>query len=255
MEDKFVFAQKLIREAGQFVRKKMTEQLAIEIKEQYDDLVTNVDQETQELLISLIKKEYPDDHILAEENNVRHPIQDGSVWVLDPIDGTVNFIVQGEDFAIMIAYFEEGKGQFGLIYDVMNDQLLCGGGSFDVRLNEDLLEPYQKTSLNRSLIGCNSGMYAHNDRGISNLIKETLGVRVYGGAGITMLKVMTRKLFAYFSYIQPWDYAAPLIIGKKLGYCLLTLDGQLPNFRSREKVMFIPEVELALVKSFLNSET
>lgn len=84
------------------------------------------------------------DAILAEENDVRHPINQGNVWVIDPIDGTVNFIVQGSQFAVMIAYYEQGIGQFGLIYDVMADQLLAGGGDFEVTLNGDKLPAYQE---------------------------------------------------------------------------------------------------------------
>nr|WP_269206684.1 inositol monophosphatase family protein [Streptococcus equi] len=72
----------------------MKDSLAIEIKTQHDDLVTNVDQETQDFLIAKIKQAYPSDHMIAEEGDICHAITDGKVWVLDPIDGTVNFIVQ-----------------------------------------------------------------------------------------------------------------------------------------------------------------
>ena len=106
--------------------------LQIEEKTRLYDLVTNLDKATQELLITKIKQAYPNDNIMAEENNIHHPISDGNVWVLDPIDGTVNFVVQGANFAVMIAYYENGKGQFGLIYDVANDILYSGGGQFDV---------------------------------------------------------------------------------------------------------------------------
>lgn len=57
---------------------------------------------------------------------MRSPIAQGNVWVLDPIDGTVNFIVQKDNFAVMLAYYEEGVGQFGIIYDVMADILYSG---------------------------------------------------------------------------------------------------------------------------------
>lgn len=79
-------------------------------KNAFDDLVTNLDKATQELLITKIKQAYPNDNIMAEENNIHHPISDGNVWVLDPIDGTVNFVVQGANFAVMIAYYEMAKG-------------------------------------------------------------------------------------------------------------------------------------------------
>lgn len=106
METKYAFARQIIKEAGLFIKSKMSEQLDIQVKTQFDDLVTNVDQETQQLLMDRIHQTYPCDAILAEENDVRHPINQGNVWVIDPIDGTVNFIVQGSQFAVMIAYYE-----------------------------------------------------------------------------------------------------------------------------------------------------
>ena len=144
-------------------------------------------------------------------------------------------------------------GQFGLIYDVINDRLFHGGGIFDVYMNDELLSPYQDKPLSRSLIGGNSGMYAQNEHGIRDFIQQSLGLRVYGGAGISMGYVLTGKLMAYFSYLQPWDYAAAKILGDKLGYVLLTLDGNEPDFTHRQKVMFVPKVKLALIKKAISS--
>src|SRR5574341_584831 len=114
----------------------MTDTLESSEKTHFDDLVTNLDREVQDMLITKIQELFPHDHILAEENNIRHDINDGNVWVLDPIDGTVNFIVQKDNFAVMLAYYEEGVGQFGIIYDVMADILYSGGGHFDVYAND-----------------------------------------------------------------------------------------------------------------------
>ncbi len=251
LETKFAFAKSLIREAGAFIKIKMTEQLHIEEKTQFDDLVTNIDKSTQDLLVSKIKHNYPTDNIMGEENDLCHPIDDGKVWVLDPIDGTVNFVVQGTNFTVMIAYFEEGVGKFGLIYDVMDDILYSGGGEFDVYANNKKLSPCKNIPLNRSLIGSNSNMFASNYHGIRDLSHQTLGVRVYGGSGISMIQVMAGQLMAYFSYIQPWDYAAASIMGEKLGYTLLTFDWQKPDYMSRQKIMFVPKEKLNEIKKFI----
>ncbi|MBW1570994.1 inositol monophosphatase family protein, partial [Streptococcus sp. SPC0] len=117
--------------AGQFIKSEMQNTFDVEEKSRFDDLVTSLDKKTQKLLIQEIIQHYPDDNILAEEDDVRSPIAQGNVWVLDPIDGTVNFIVQKDNFAVMLAYYEEGVGQFGIIYDVMADILYSGGGHFD----------------------------------------------------------------------------------------------------------------------------
>ncbi|MDY4511421.1 inositol monophosphatase family protein, partial [Streptococcus hyovaginalis] len=132
MENRYHFAQRVIREAGQFIKNRMEDAFDIEEKTDQTDLVTSLDKECQALMISRIQEQYPEDHFLAEEDDVAHTISDGNVWVLDPIDGTVNFIAQRDHFAVMIAYYEDGIGKFGLILDVMQDILYRGGGEFPV---------------------------------------------------------------------------------------------------------------------------
>lgn len=251
METKFAFAKDLIRQAGHYLKSRMSEDLMIEEKSAHDDLVTHLDQAVQAFLITAIKANYPEDFILAEENQVYHPVSQGSVWVIDPIDGTVNFITQGDDFAIMLAYFEEGLGQFGLIYDVMADQLYSGGPAFLPTCNDKVLPVYQSRPLKSQLVISNASMYAANDRGIGDLVRQTLGNRTYGSAGISMARVLSGKAVAYFSYIYPWDYAAADIIGQALGYQLLTLEGREPDYQTRQKIMFVPKEELELVKAYV----
>lgn len=123
MENKLSFAKEIIKEAGDFIKDSLSKTITVEEKTAFDDLVTNIDKQTQDLLVARIQSAFPTDHIYAEENGLVHDIKDGNVWVLDPIDGTVNFIVQQENFCVMIAYYEEGQGKFGLIYNVMADEL------------------------------------------------------------------------------------------------------------------------------------
>ena len=73
MKTKFNFAKEIIREAGAFVKSHMIQELDIEEKTRFDDLVTNLDKATQDLVIGKIKQAYPNDHIMAEENGVYHP--------------------------------------------------------------------------------------------------------------------------------------------------------------------------------------
>ena len=254
MENKLVFAKEIIKEAGAFIKKSLSKTITVEEKSAFDDLVTNIDKQTQDLLVARIKSAFPTDNILAEENNMVHNIKDGNVWVLDPIDGTVNFIVQQDNFCVMIAYYEKGQGKFGLIYNVMADQLFYGGGQFDVYCNEKLLSPYKRRPLDRCLVGSNAAMYAKNYHGIKGFIDKTLGVRVYGGAGLSMSKVLSGQILAYFSVIYPWDYAAASIMGKKLGYQLETITGELLDYSSRQAVMLVPKDRLEEIRDILNSE-
>ena len=195
----------------------MSKTITVEEKSAFDDLVTNIDKQTQDLLVARIKSAFQQTIFWLEENNMVHNIKDGNVWVLDPIDGTVNFIVQQDNFCVMIAYYEKGQGKFGLIYNVMAISFLYGGGQFDVYRNDKLLSPYKRRPLDRCLVGSNAAMYAKNYHGIKGFIDKTLGVQVYGGAGLSMSKVLSGQNFSLlFSYL-PMGLCCSKYYGKKIG--------------------------------------
>ena len=149
-------------------------------------------------------------------------------------------MAQQEDFAVMMAYFENGQGQFGLIYDVIKGNCYHGGGKFPVCLNDRPLAPFKPKPLGDFLIAGNSGMLETNEWGLADLSRAVLGVRVYGSAAISFAKILSGRLLTYVTYLQPWDYAAASILGESLGYRIVTLSGETPNFQTRQAVMMVP---------------
>ena len=240
MESKFEFAKSLVKQAGQYILDHMEEDLQIETKSSPTDLVTRLDKEVQDFLVDQILSLYPQDSICAEEGCLRASVKEGAVWVIDPIDGTNNFVAQQEDFAIMLAYFENGQGQFGLIYDVVKGDCYHGGSTFPVCLNESPLPAFKRKPLRDFLIAVNAGMLEKNEWGVADLGRAALGVRVYGSAAISFARILSGRLLTYVTYLQPWDYAAASILGESLGYEVVTLSGQALDFKTRQAVMMLP---------------
>ena len=240
MINKLEFAKTIVKEAGSYLREHLHDQLAITVKTNPTDLVTQMDQEVQATLVGKILEAYPEDQIFAEEDELRAPIHSGKVWVIDPIDGTNNFVAQQEDFAVMLAYFENGVGKFGIIYDVMKGDCYHGGGAFPPCRNNEPLPPFKKKPLQEFLVAGNSGMFESNEWGLADLGRAALGVRVYGSAAISFAKVLCGRLLTYITYLQPWDYAAASILGESLGYRLLTVSGEPADFKTRQPVMMVP---------------
>lgn len=245
MDAKFAFAKSLVRDAGQFLLGKMAEQRQVVTKSSRTDIVTDLDRSVQEFLIDAIQDTYPTSHFFAEENSQQGELNEGEVWVIDPIDGTVNFFAQQADFVIMLAYLEDGVGRFGIVYDVMADKLYAGGSAFPPTCNDKILSAPQSKPLAQSLIACNTGLYLSNDQGIREFSDQALGVRNYGCAGLSMIKVMTGQLYAYASDLYPWDYLPAEIIGEYLGFTLTDLSGQAIHHEGREKVIFFSQSALA----------
>ena len=251
MENKFAFAKEIVKEAASYIRKHMKDDLHVERKTSPTDLVTRLDKEVQDFLVDKILSRYPHDQFCAEEGNLRASVNQGSVWIIDPIDGTNNFVAQGEDFAIMVAYFEEGIGQFGIIYDVMKDACYHGGGAFRAYLNDEPLPVFKNKPLRVFLIASNAGMLETNAWGVAELANDSLGVRIYGSAAISFSKILSGQLLTYITYLQPWDYAAASIIGESLGYQIVTLTGEPVDFQTRQPIMMVPTDKLAEIQSYI----
>ena len=251
MENKFAFAKELVYQAGAYILQGMDDSIEVEEKTSPTDLVTQMDKNVQHFLVSEILKNYPKDSIFAEEGQFKQDITVGSVWVIDPIDGTANFVAQAYDFAVMLAYYEDGIGQFALIYDVMRDEMCHGGGRFEVMCNDKVLKPFQDRPLKRFLIASNAGMLEKNDWGVADLTKKCLGARAYGSAAISFSRILQGRLLTYITYLYPWDYAAASILGEKLGYLTLTLDGAKPDYKTRQGVMMVPKEKLAELQEYI----
>ena len=251
METKFEFARQIVQEAADYILAHMQEDLKVERKSSPTDLVTRLDKEVQDLLIGRILVSYPEDLICAEEGCLRTAVGQGNVWVIDPIDGTNNFVAQQEDFAVMLAYFENGVGKFGIIYDVMKGDCYHGGGAFPPCRNNETLPTFIKKPLQDFLVAGNSGMFETNEWGLADLGRAALGVRVYGSAAISFAKVLSGRLLTYITYLQPWDYAAASILGKNLGYQVITLSGEEPDFQTCQPVMMVPREMLSEIRSYI----
>ncbi len=257
MEENLQITKKLelakiwVQEAGLFLKENLTEPLEITEKSRFDDLVTNFDHAVQDQIVRKILHHFPSDHILAEEDKVKTKFSNEipSLWVLDPIDGTTNFIVQKDNFAVMLAYYEYGEGKFGLILDVMKDRLYwCD--AVKAFCNHRELMPV-KTPLHAGLLGVNAYMYRTNAGGLLDLSAQTLGVRTCGSAGISYGQLLEGKILAYFSNLSPWDYAAGSIISERLGFTTVALNGEKPKYCGRQMVFTAPLALLPEIQKYI----
>jgi len=217
----YEFAKGLILEAGINVKKIMKQDIEIETKSNPNDLVTNVDKATEKYLFDNIKNTYPNHFVIGEEGH-GHDLKDehGVVWVIDPIDGTLNFVHQQENFAISIGIYHNGEPYAGFVYDVMNDVLYhakAGEGAFE---NGMRLPEIKDTPLKTSIIGINPNWLTKPRLGdmFKPIVDEARSARAYGSAALEIVHVATGKLGGYITpRLQPWDFAGGLIILSEVG--------------------------------------
>ncbi|MDO4680618.1 MAG: inositol monophosphatase family protein [Aerococcus sp.] len=201
----------------------------VETKSGRRDLVTNIDKETERYFRDKLKTTFPDDLILGEEGGGEQVDSlDGNVWIIDPIDGTANFVLQQNHFGIMVGRYSDGKPQFGAIYEVMSDQY------FDAVIGEGIErngEPYnlrfEDRSVEQALVAFNAGMAMKNKYQVQDFIAKTMGLRVYGSAEMEILGVLTGQLGIYGTQmLHPWDMAAGNVLATEAGLKFTQLNGE-----------------------------
>ncbi|MGC6767886.1 inositol monophosphatase family protein [Enterococcus sp. LJL128] len=230
-----------LTEAGEFIKSSLNNTLKVKEKSNRTDLVTNIDEETQQLLISKIQQVYPKDKILGEEEGYNTlDSMDGRVWIIDPIDGTMNFVMEQENFCIMLGIFEDGIGKLGFIYDVMRNELYWGGKETGVFRNEEKLSKPQTTELGAGLLGFNAYMYGENIHGAKAVANKSMGVRVSGCAGLEMIALLKGNHVGYVSNLAPWDYAPGMALIEAFDYKATTIFGEQLSFDGREYFVAAP---------------
>ena len=253
-------AKKWIKEAGEIIKQSLNKTLSIQTKSNPNDLVTEMDQAIEQFFIRNIHETYPGHRIIGEEGfGDEVSKMDGIVWLIDPIDGTVNFVHMRRNFAISIGIYKDGIGQIGLIYDVIRDELyhtIKGNGAF---MNNQPLEKLDSVKASEAVIGLNSTWVTENKRIdsaiLGALVKDIRGTRSYGSAALEMASVAAGRLDAYISLrLAPWDFAAGKILIEELGGFISDLKGQPLNLLGQNSVLVAkPKLYEEIMKNYLNN--
>ncbi|HET7580972.1 MAG TPA: inositol monophosphatase family protein [Bacillales bacterium] len=238
-----------IKQAGEKILLSFSEQVKVDHKEGPDDLVTDMDRRTEQFFIERIHQHFPDHRILGEEGYGDDiSSADGTLWIIDPIDGTMNFVHQQCNFAISIGVFHNGVGQIGLIYDVASDELFhCvkGQGAY---VNSKPLEKRKPVAIEQSIIGLNATWVTKNRRIdpdiLAPLVRKVRGTRSYGSAATELAYIAAGRMDAYFSMrLAPWDFAAGLVLLEEVGAVMTRADGR-PVDLLKQNSIFAGEAEL-----------
>lgn len=239
----YQYAKDWILEAGDHIRNVIDEPLTIDTKSNPNDLVTQMDRNTEEYFAKKIKSIYPEHKLLSEEGfGDTLETLDGTVWIIDPIDGTMNFVHQKRNFAISVGIYQDGIGEIAFIYNVMEDILYHakkGEGAYkdDVKLPQ--LD--KGVTLDHTILLINSLWSGENKRinhdKIQELVRKVRGTRSYGSAALEFAGVAEGVLDGYISMkLFPWDFAAGVILVEEVGGITLQANGNPLNFLTENTV-------------------
>jgi myo-inositol-1(or 4)-monophosphatase len=231
-------AERLATEAAAFVRRRRIEVFgnpqpdagaAVRSKSTPTDPVTIVDTETERLLRDRLAELRPDEHILGEEGGGSTGGRDGLTWVLDPIDGTVNFVYGIETYAVSVGVQRDGASLAGAVADVPTGALYSaalGHGAYVRRADSaTALRASAVTELSMSLVGTGFS-YAKEQRiRQAEILRQMLPVvrdmRRMGSCALDLCMVAAGRLDAYYEDgVHVWDWAAGALIAAEAGASL-----------------------------------
>lgn len=242
LKDTVKVVRNWLAEARDNVLRKIDSRLKVDTKSGRSDLVTNIDRANEQFFVSKIRQFDPEAKILGEEGfGDQVDNTDGRIWIVDPIDGTMNFVKQRNHFAMMISLYIDGQGVLGFIMDVINNELLYGGPEYGVYLNSTKIDEVKNTNLSDGLIGLSGPLVINDNFHMQDIAQTSLGMRIYGSAGIDMISVFKGELIGYISYLKPWDFGAGKIFAETLGLKMTTIDGQQLGVLSSKPVLLATE--------------
>ena len=233
-------AEELARGAGDLSRRAraagggLRGGLAVEAKSTPTDLVTEVDRECERWLVARLAQLRPDDALLGEEGAERAG-GSGVRWLLDPIDGTVNFLYGLRPYAVSVAAEVSGRVVAGCVHDPTSGETFGAALGAGARLDgRPLGGRWLAPALDRAVIGTgfsyDAGLRGGQGRVLAGVLPRVGNVRRLGSAALDLCYVAARRLDAYYEHgLKPWDRAAGELVAAEAGARVTGLRGRPPG--------------------------
>ena len=222
-------------------------------KKGHNDYVTSADLAAEKAIIDVIHKHYPDHAILAEESGVQG--DSDHVWIIDPLDGTTNYLHGFPVFGISIALQIEGRLEHAVVYEPMREELFTASRGAGAQLDGHMIRVSGNKDLERSLIGTGFP-YRQADEELepylamlAKVIKNTSGVRRPGSAALDLCSVACGRLDAFWETgLKSWDLAAGTLIIREAGGIVSALDGAENHMETGHVLTGSPRIYRGLAK-------
>jgi myo-inositol-1(or 4)-monophosphatase len=197
------------------------------------DMVTEMDRAAEALVVERLRAARPDDGVLGEEGSTVDGTS-GLRWVIDPLDGTTNYLYRLPVFAVSIAAERDGEVVAGAVVDVMAADVYRATAAGAATCNGEVLAVSEETDLARALVATGFGYDPGWRTGQAELLAEVIGqirdIRRAGSAALDLCSVARGRVDAsYEMRLAPWDFAAGALIARRAGAVVTDLYGNPPS--------------------------
>lgn len=218
--------------AGEVVKKYYLKEHVLQNKGHFTNFATQADLESEQTIIRILKENFPDHNIIAEESG---ELSNGSefTWAIDPIDGTIPFVDGIPVFGVSIALLKNNRPLVGVINIVGQDELFWAEKDKGAFLNGEPIKVRKEDSLKQSTIGLDLGHTARQQKLIKYwkpMVDEVRYVYLFGATVFALCNIAKGRMDAYIQQAYIWDLAAGAILITEAGGKVTNLSGGEPDF-------------------------
>jgi myo-inositol-1(or 4)-monophosphatase len=223
----------ICEEVGEFIRKEAEDfdLTRVEKKTSFNNLVSYVDKEAETRLVEALRKSFPQAGFITEEGTVEQSLSTEYNWIIDPLDGTTNFLHGLPIYAISVGLTKNKKPILGAIYHIVRKEIFHAMEDDNAYCNKQMIRVSDAPLLNESLLATGFP-YNNSARGesylaiIKDFLEKSHGIRRLGSAAIDLAYVACGRLEGFFEYnLNPWDVAAGVLIVQQSGGLVTDFDG------------------------------
>lgn len=255
MEPLLNIAVSAARQAGDIIVRYMeqVDRLKITAKSS-QDYFSEVDIKAEQAIINAIHKAYPNHGILAEESGTQEG--DGeSIWIIDPLDGTSNYLHGFPYFSVSIALQVKGRIEHGVIYDPLRHECFAASRGRGARLNDRRIRVSKQTQLQASLLGTgvpfrDVALAQRYLPSFEAMMGKCAGVRRTGSAALDLAYVASGRLDGFWEFgLRPWDIAAGSLLIREAGGLISDVHGGDDFLKIGDVVAGTPKVFKSLLQT------
>jgi myo-inositol-1(or 4)-monophosphatase len=222
-------------------------------KKGHNDFVSDADRAAEAAVIEVIQKHYPEHAILAEESGMQG--ESDTVWIIDPLDGTTNFLHGFPQFCVSVGVQVKGRIEAAAVYDPMRQELFAAARGDGATLDDRKIRVSGRKDLEHALIGTGFPFrQADMDTGpylnmLGKVVRNTSGVRRPGAAALDLCYVAAGRLDGFWETgLKAWDLAAGSLIIREAGGIVSGLDGSEDYLDSGHVLCGTPKIYAGLAK-------